>query len=226
MLIESLLRKNFETTPSTIKSLFYEVERWFGNFFFKQNPPEIHSVRLLNLGCGPLIYDGWCNADDYAFKRSLRERGFRPEWRLDITKPWSCKSKFWDGIFSQHCIEHIPYSEAVFVMQECFRTLKPGAWLRISVPSLGKYVEYYNRLQVARDFYYFPHPALAISNMAQMHFHRSVWDEDLMVNVLREIGFQEVRGVKHGEGSDNRLIMDQAEKEWESLYVEARRPVL
>jgi predicted SAM-dependent methyltransferase len=40
-------------------------------------------------------------------------------------------------------IEHVTYAEAVAVFQECVRTLKPRAWIHISVPYLSKYVTYY-----------------------------------------------------------------------------------
>jgi len=56
----------------------------------------------------------------------------------------------------------------------------------------------------------------------QMH-HRSTWDSDLMVKVLTELGFKDVRPVGFGIGSDQRLIRDDNDKERESLYVEARK---
>jgi predicted SAM-dependent methyltransferase len=225
MITLAMRNKEFETSPSILRDVFYGLERSIGNLFFKRSPSKGESPRLLNLGCGPLIYAGWCNADDFAFKRSLREKSFRPEWRLDITKPWKCENNFWDGIFSQHVIEHVRYSQATFVMEECFRTLKPGAWIRMSVPSVSKYVDFYNDMAVQPEFMRFPHKALALSFMTQMHFHKSTWDAGLMTAVLSEIGFVNVREVNFGEGSDRNIIQDQSDKAWESLYIEAQKPV-
>ena len=58
-----------------------------------------------------------------------------------------------------------------------------------------------------------------------MHLHRSVWDSDLMVKVLTELGFKEAAAVSFGCGSDRRLINADPDKAPESLYVEARKPV-
>jgi predicted SAM-dependent methyltransferase len=164
------------------------------------------------------------NADDYAPKRRLRESKFKPNWTLDITRPWRCANDYWDGIFTEHVIEHVTYAEAIAVFSECFRTLKPGAWIRISVPSLSKYVAYY-RGEIDDDhFHPFPERALALSFLTQMHIHKSTWDADLMTKVLRELGFEKAAEVTFRDGSDSRLIMDDPDKAIESLYIEARKP--
>jgi predicted SAM-dependent methyltransferase len=191
---------------------------------FRRGPPDVGEISLLNLGCGPHVFPGWVNADDYAFKRGLRERSFRPNWRLDITRPWRCLANHWDGVFTEHVLEHVSYSQAIFVLRECLRTLKPGAWLRISVPDLGAYVSLYEGRQSRPEFASFPHPAIGLSFLTQMHLHRSVWDGGLMVRVLTELGFADARAVAFGVGADPRLIRDDPDKAHESLYVEARKP--
>jgi len=128
-----------------------------------------------------------------------------------------------DGIFTQHVIEHVSYSQAVGVFRECYRTLRPGAWLRVCVSDLATYVRYY-RGEIADDqFFSLPHRTLALSFLTQMHMHRSVWDSDLMVKVLDEIGFCDAATVSFGAGSDMRLVKDDPDKAIESLYVEARK---
>ncbi len=224
-IINALLNSEMEVAPSIVREILYSFERAIGDQLFKRTPPVGKVSNLLNLGCGPLVYSGWCNADDYAFKRWLRETSFRPEWRLDITKSWKCKDDFWDGIFTQHVIEHVKYSQAVFVMQECFRTLKPEAWIRISVPNLAKYIDFYKGDFHRSEFDRFDFKALSISFLAQMHYHKSVWDGDLMIAVLEGVGFVNVREVGFGEGFDKRIIKDQSDKEWESLYIEAQKPI-
>jgi hypothetical protein len=35
-------------------------------------------------------------------------RGFPPpEWVMDATKPWKCPDNYWDGIFTEHVLEHL-----------------------------------------------------------------------------------------------------------------------
>jgi len=223
-LTERLSAGEFEFGLSMAQSTYYWLERTLGDALFRRGPPDVGEPALLNLGCGPHIFQGWVNADDYAFKRGLREAAFRPNWRLDITRPWCCRADHWDGVFTEHVLEHVSYSQAVFVLKECLRTLKPGARLRISVPDLRAYVDFYEGREARPEFALFPHPAVGVSFLTQMHSHRSAWDTDLMTCVLTELGFQDAGPVAFGVGADPRLIRDDPDKVHESLYVEARKP--
>jgi predicted SAM-dependent methyltransferase len=223
-LIERLSAREYEFNLSILQLAYHNVERTLCHFLLRRNPPEQQSPNLLNLGCGPHIYPGWVNADDYAPKRRFRECEFKPDWTIDITRQWRCVDNYWDGIFTQHVIEHVPYADAINVLKECFRTLKPGAWIRISVPDLATYVRYYRHEIDDEQFFALPHRVLALSFLTQMHMHRSVWDADLMCQVLTELGFENAVAVSFGTGSDLRLIKDDPDKAPESLYVEARKP--
>ena len=222
-LVAHLLNGELECTLSPIQGVYYDFERRLCHLLLQRPPPPPLEPNLLNLGCGPHIYSGWINADDYAPKRRLRERKFRPNWTLDITRPWRCADDYWDGIFTQHVLEHVTYSQAVHVLKECHRTLKSGAWIRICVPDLARYVRYYRGEIDDAQFFRVPHRALALSFLTQMHLHRSVWDADLMVEVLGELGFDNTSAVSFGNGSDARLVKDDPSKAAESLYVEARK---
>jgi predicted SAM-dependent methyltransferase len=225
-LTERLSAGEFEFRLSIAQSSFYWLERTLGGAVFRRGPPDVGQPALLNLGCGPHIFAGWVNADDYAFKRGLREPAFRPNWRLDITRPWRCANDHWDGVFTEHVLEHLSYSQAIFVLRESLRTLKPGAWLRLSVPDLRAYVDFYDGRAAAPEFARFPHPAVGVSFLTQMHLHRSAWDADLMMQVLTELGFRDVQRAAFGVGVgvDARLVRDDPDKAHESLYVEARKP--
>ena len=223
-LVKRLSAREFEFSLSTSQLLYYSIERKLCHWLMRRRPPAPKAPNLLNLGCGPYIYTDWVNADDYAPKRRLREREFRPDWTLDITRPWRCSDNYWDGIFTQHVIEHVSYAEAVGVIKECLRTLKPGAWLRVCVPDLATYVRYYRGEIGDEQFFALPHSTLALSFLTQMHMHRSVWDAALMIQVLTEIGFANAAAVSFGNGSDQKLLKDDPDKSSESLYVEACKP--
>jgi hypothetical protein len=211
----------YEHRASTLKTLLYNIERSCGNLFFSRKPPQ-STLNLLNLGCGPLKYEGWCNADEFSIKRSFQHPSFKPDWRLDITRKWNCLDCFWDGVFSQHVLEHLYYSDAIFTLSEIYRTLKPRCWLRIVVPSLDNYLALICNSSLLDNK--FPFPALAISNLTQMHTHKSTWSADLLQSVLMGVGFTRVSRVEFGQGNDQRLIMDQGVKKGESIYVEAMKP--
>lgn len=223
-LLDRLQSGEFELDLSTAQSLFYSIERSAAHRLMRRSPPEVRRPALLNLGCGPHVFDGWVNADDYSPKRRLRDPSFRPNWALDITRPWKCPDDHWDGIFTEHVLEHVSYSQAVHVFRESLRTLKPDAWIRISVPDLRRYVDFYVGSGHDRSLGDFPHPALAMSFLTQMHLHRSAWDGDLLTRVLREAGFADAQVAAFGWGADPRLVRDDPDKMHESLYVDARKP--
>jgi hypothetical protein len=111
------------------------------------------------------------------------------------------------------------------VMREMLRTLRPGAWARIIVPDLGRFIDFYNGDR--RDPEYverFSFGAEAISFLTQNFGHVSVWDATLLQAVLTEVGFAEVRIVSYGTGTDTRIVKDSPGRRWESVYVEAQKP--
>jgi predicted SAM-dependent methyltransferase len=186
-------------------------------FLSRRVPATGELPRLLNLGCGPVRYKDWVNADFYTFSWMMRGHA-PPDWSLDATQPWKCPSDYWDGIFTEHVLEHLSYGGGLFAIGECYRTLKPGAWLRVSVPDINRFIDFQSF--AGR----FPRRPIAISVATQHFGHRSVWDPDLMTEVLSECGFVRAQNTGFRRGSDERLIMDQEARRAESLYVEAQKP--
>lgn len=177
----------------------------------------------MNLGCGPLYYRGWINADYCSLIRLLRQRDFRPDWQLDATKPWRAPDDYFDGIFTQHMIDALYYKDAIFVLDECFRALKPGAWLRISLADLDKFMSCkalnvrYPDMSVSRP--------KAISFIAYSSCRKSLWDSNLMIQVLTARRFVNVRETEFRAGTDTRLAeKDHEVKRDESFYAEAQKP--
>lgn len=107
MLIQQLLARNFEFNLSAAQLIYYTLERRTCHLLWRRYPPKPLVPNLLNLGCGPHIFPRWVNADDYALKRRFREHRFKPNWNLDIARPWRCIDNYWDGIFTEHVIEHL-----------------------------------------------------------------------------------------------------------------------
>lgn len=212
-LIERLEAGEFEAGQSVRGTVWFAVERAFGHFF-RQFPPMPAPPFLLNLGCGPHIFEGWVNADIYGMARGLRDRRFRPNWRLDFGRTWECRDEYWHAIFTEHALDALPYSRAVFCLRECLRTLKPGGWIRVSLADLDKHLEEMD----------FPHRAVAAAWIGQMHGHRSVWTADLLIDVMRSVGFTDVQERAFRDSSMAELAMDDPGKQHESFYVEARKP--
>jgi hypothetical protein len=95
--------------------------------------------QLLNLGCGQNGQEGYVNADFFR----LRNRGACPGfWGVDRRYPLHCPDNHWAGVFTEHTLEHLHPAHVLALLRELHRTMQPGAWLRIVVPDLSRYVDY------------------------------------------------------------------------------------
>jgi predicted SAM-dependent methyltransferase len=198
-----------------------EAASLLGRLILNRKPPVVESgPRLLNLGCGPNLYEGFVNADFFAFRARASRKGL---WMLDLRHRLNSADAYWDGVYSEHTLEHLYPNEALFLMQEVHRTLKAGAWVRLIVPDLGKYVRYYCGEASHPLFSRWQERAEALRNVSQCHFHHSLWDRSLLSACLRKAGFGIVVEREFGVGADPRLIKDSENRRWESLYVEAQK---
>jgi predicted SAM-dependent methyltransferase len=201
--------------------LVFELKSlWFRILFSKKPQFKFgHSdKKLLNLGCGSSRFEGWINADFPSFRQKSKH-----EWSLDLRFPLNCEDNFWDGVFCEHTIEHLYPDQVARLLQEVFRTLKHGSWLRITVPNLKRYVDYYCGKEVDKRFSSRGTGCEAIRSLTQDYFHVSLWDADLLKRYLNEAGFTEIKEVSFLEGTDPALLKDSESRAWETLYVEAKK---
>ena len=66
----------------------------------------------------------------------------------------------------------------------------------------------------------------AISSLTQNWGHKSTWDEEYLSKALRAVGFINVKKVEYGiKGHDKRLIKETETRKFESLVIEAQKPL-
>lgn len=201
--------------------LRFEAVSLLGRLLFHRRPPSVETgPRLLNLGCGTNRYPEFVNADFYAVRSGRGQNNF---WMVDLRYPLKCPGDYWDGVFTEHTLEHLYPNQALALLKELHRTMRPGAWVRVAVPDLAKYVSYYFGQPSHTLFQRWPLRAQAVRNLSQAHFHCSLWDVPLMSHYLYEAGFVKVCEQQYGQGADGRLLKDSPNRQWESLYVEAQR---
>jgi len=207
---------------------FFEIYSSLGRIlkFYKSKIPINNNTVLLDLGVGQNYKEGWIHVDFYSFRFKFwkkRPHRQRPEVEMDLRYPIQCPDNAVDGIYSSHTIEHLSYPGARFLLKEAFRILKPLCWLRVSVPDLEIYIDYYLE---KNDNFQFDTGCEAISSLTQNWGHKSTWDRHLLTKVLADIGFINVKKVVYGEeGSDRRLIKETESRKNESLVIEAQKPV-
>ena len=184
------------TTPSLIKS------------YLNNN-----SSRKLHIGAGDNFLQGWLNTDiHYRYKKVAF---------LNAARVFPFEDNTFDYIFSEHQIEHITYPQAKFMLNECFRILKPNGKIRISTPNLKTLVSLCdddkNKLKERYIHWltdnYLPELAkeqkysatYAINNAYSRWGHKFIYDYETLSRVLEDIGFDDFNLCDYGESSDEIL---------------------
>jgi predicted SAM-dependent methyltransferase len=204
----------------------FELRSLYGRTFLSKKPNlKTNDKNLLNLGCGFTKFDGWVNADFFSGIRFWKKVCSHPDWMLDLRFPLKCDDNVWDGVFSEHTIEHLYPNQVLSLLKELHRTMKPGAWLRITVPNLEKYIRYYNGENVDSEFTQWHTGCEAIRTLTQDFGHISLWDSDLLSKFLKISGFENIQEVSFRQGTDKSLLKDKEARQWETLYMEAKKGI-
>lgn len=169
----------------------------------------------LNLAAGSSPLAGWVNVD-------LVGGGADLAWRIDRRLPFpdgSC-----DAVFVEHFLEHLELDEALALAAELRRLLAPGGVARIGVPDFGRYAAAYTGSHELIERYRpgRPTPLLALSEVAYLHGHRSLWDEATLTALLAEAGFDQASARPFGESAID-PAPDSPGRRLETLYVEGVR---
>jgi predicted SAM-dependent methyltransferase len=128
-------------------------------------------IRKLQLGAGSNGLNGWLNSEAFvpsSFTHSLKVA--REYIFLDVCQPFPFEDNSVEYIFHEHVIEHINYHQGQSMLQECFRILKPGGWMRIATPNLQVLVGLYGRQSSVDDKLYLSE---------YVRFNSGVWSSDL-----------------------------------------------
>lgn len=175
----------------------------------------------LNVGCGPNGRPGFINVD-YAWQPGV-------DFCCDITKPLPFGSQSSNGIFSEHCLEHVPPDKALFFLKECFRILKPGKILRLAVPDVELYIKIYlDRISGGDSV--FPYqsadeklPMMSLNRIFRAHGHQYSYDYATLNYFCSLAGFAEIQRRKFRQGSNPDLLLDSEWRSIESLYIECTK---
>ncbi len=180
--------------------------QWWNIQTKKKFKSYVSSIDLpkLQLGAGLNKLDGWFNTDYFA----------RPAiCFLDVTKKFVFPDGTFEYAFSEHHIEHISYHHAQFMLNETFRVMKSGGYLKVNTPDLHQYISSYaNRaLQTpiikkhvidwiysgfAKASTYVPvtehYEAHFMNDLFLNYEHRFIYDEQALKTLLEKAGFVKV----------------------------------
>lgn len=214
-------------SPDFKNILFFEINSLIGRILFKHKSKikQTNAPLLIDIGAGRNHTDGWLHVDFYKTRLRKFWKKYQfpiPDVETDFRYPLNAKDNIADGVYSGHTLEHLYPNHAYNLLRECYRVLKPGAWIRINVPDLKRAIDFYNG---NIEMPHFKFKAEAIGHLTQNHGHVSVWDEELLCYALESVGFTRVRKVEFGtEGTDKRLIKEEEYRKEETLVVEGQKP--
>jgi predicted SAM-dependent methyltransferase len=217
--------------PETVRGpIAFETRSFLGRVFARRLRVNADQRNYMNLGSADDRIPGYVAVDFFSPNVG---------YGADLRYPLLIDDAVFDGIFTEHTLEHLNYTEVARILAECRRILKPGGIIRIVVPDLSIFVEHYvsNNESWFRDWereVLQPRGRSMISRMEALSFvtqeygHRSAWDFETMEKFLARAGFSEIHKRAFHEGSDPLLLQDKDTRDRTilSLYVEARRPSL
>ena len=137
----------------------------------------------------------------------------------DLTRPLPFPMSSVDAICHDHTLEHLPLNAGLGLTRECFRVLRPGGRLRISVPDAGAAIGDYTAGK-AQDA---PTALLELQRLFYEWGHRTMYDSETLALLLSECGFESIEPCAFGE-SRIEPCPDVSFRPG-SLYIEAMKPL-
>ena len=184
---------------------------------FRRN--RIKGLKYLNIGCGPNTIPDFVNLD-YSWSPKI-------DVCWDLNKNWlPFSDKYFRGIFSEHCFEHISFDNFIKNMKEIYRILETDGILRLIMPDGELYFSIYeNRKKGINDKMPYEDgyisPMHRINGIFRNHGHQFIYDFETVNIILKDIGFKSITKEKFNSGRNKKLLKDSEWRSIESLYIEA-----
>ena len=211
--------------------------RWTAPIIFRRYlaRPGPHKLQI---GSGRNLLPGWLNSTLYPIEPGTVY--------MDAARAFPLPAGALDYIFSEHVIEHLEYQDALVMLRQCLRALKPGGRMRLATPDLdqiialytqpnGEEQEHYIRwiMRTFRPQYGDFSPAHAINQSFHGWRHKFIYDEATLRATMKDIGFDKITRVRPGESDEPSLrsleqhgsyVGNERAMRYETMVFEATKP--
>ncbi len=179
-------------------------------------------MRKLNLGSGPNSARGWINYDwgllpflgklkltTTLVKLGLLDKSYDWKWPkitlVNIKNDLPDEDESVDYIYCSNVLEHFEKYESTAVLKECQRVLKKDGIVRVIVPDLKKMIENYTSADnFNREYFgYNKDQYNGIIGRFKRFFirgHQWMYDSNSFYELLKEIGFSNIKEYKFRKG--------------------------
>lgn len=167
----------------------------------------------LHLGCGINRYAGWLNTD---IAPDICKLG---AVYMDAGASFPFPDDSFDYVYSEHLIEHLSYAQAVNMLRECHRVLKPSGVIRIATPDIRFLIDLYQNPEKPMNKAYIkwsanggggspalPEHAVFVINKFHIAWgHQFIYDQETLSHLMQENGFSHIRRCEIGESTEPAL---------------------
>ncbi len=195
----------------------------------------------LQIGCGHNLHEGWLNTDlNYSEELNIAF--------LDAGKTFPFNNETFVYVYSEHIFEYLTLEESLNMLNESYRVLKPGGYIRIATPDLDFLIKLYlyktlpvhqNYVKWSSGMFYNSANRLTndpklltvyvINNFFKDWGHQVIHNFDTIKDLLLKAGFRNITKEKMGKSNIPELVdMEKHGKvippefnELESLIVQA-----
>ena len=187
-----------------------------------------HEVKKIQLGSGGNHIEGWLNTDYDT---------------INVTTRFPVDDNVFDYVYSEHMIEHMPYSGGVNMLLESFRVMKPGGRIRITCPDFQFLIDMYNGKPGIHQEYSdwsckevinwapFSDPVFTINNYVRAWDHQFIYSKNVLARTMQMAGFVDIAEYNIEESDDPQLCnleiasrMHPGFLQLESMTLEATKP--
>jgi predicted SAM-dependent methyltransferase len=150
---------------------------------------------------------------------------FKTDFPYDLRLGLPFPNESIDLIYSEHVLEHFSYDDLIFLLKDCYRVLKPKGIFSLAIPNAKLYIDaYFNSEKFHFQEKYCRYKEFKLSYRSRLDYvnyifymdghHRYMFDEESILIILTDIGFNNVRL------RDFEPNLDKEERKYQSIYAE------